>query len=140
LEAESDFGDHAERAEGDDSAEEGVAVFGAGEMDKIAGGVDEFERGDSGREVAELFSRTVSGGGDRAGDGDVRKRSEVVERKAFGVEVWAELAVGHSSGDGNGAGGFVERDDVVHVFEREELARAVGDGVEAVARAEDFEL
>ena len=79
-------GDDAERAEADDRAGEGVAVLLAREGDEVAGGVDEFDRRDRRRQVAEGRPRSVRGGRAGAGDGDVRQGGDVVERVALLVE------------------------------------------------------
>ena len=63
-----------------------------------------------------------------------------MECEAFGVEERGELAVGDAGIDRDSAGLGIERDDFVERLEGEEGVFAVGDVVEAVAGAEDFEL
>ena len=86
-----------------------------------------------------MNSGAVRGGGDGAGDGDVRQRGEVVEGKAARIDDGGEFAVGDAGADGDGAGFFVDV-DLVEVLERDLVLRAVGDGVEGVARAERAQL
>ncbi len=112
----------------------------ARQLHYVAGGGDDFERGDGGGEVAVFFAGAVSSGRAGSGDGNVRERGEIVEGEAFGVEERGELAVGNAGVDGDGAGVGVERDDFVERLEGEESVFAVGDIVEAVAGAEDFKF
>ena len=79
-------------------------------------------------------------GGAGSGHGNVRERSEIVEREAFGVKERGKLAVGDASCDGDGASLGIERNDFVERCEGEEGIFAVGYVVETVTRAEDFEL
>ena len=49
------------------------------------------------------------------------------------------MAISQAALHSHGAGGCIESDDLVHVFERNELSVAVGNSVEAVTRAEEFQ-
>ena len=49
------------------------------------------------------------------------------------------MSISQAALHSHGAGGCIQSDDLVHVFERNELSVAVGNSVEAVARAEDFQ-
>ena len=107
---------------------------------QVPGRGDELERADRAREVAVLLSRPVRGRAAGARDPDVRQRREVVERESLLVQVRTELAVAHARADRHGASRGVERHDLAQLAERQEAVRAVGDRVEAVARAQHLEL
>ena len=62
-----------------------------------------------------------------------------MKRPSFAVEQGAQATVGHAGIDGYGAGRCVQGDDLVHLFQGDELVSAVGNLVEAVARAKDFQ-
>ena len=140
LDVERNFGDDAERAEADDSTVENIAVFGAREFDDIAICGDQFQRRDGAGEVAVLLAGAVRAGAARARDGDVRQGSEIVQREAFGVEDGREFAVGDAGIDGDRARGGVDRHGFVERAHREQRVMAVGDSVEAMARAECLQL
>src|SRR5450631_2906998 len=63
-----------------------------------------------------------------------------MEREALGVEVRGEAAIGNSGLGSDGLRGGVERHDFFHGSQGKKILCAVGDGVEAVATAEDLEL
>src|SRR6266702_6688300 len=73
-------------------------------------------------------------------DGNMRQRGQVVKSKAFRVDVRAQLTVGDASGDGHRSRLRIQGDHFVHLFQREEVIRAVGDFVEAVASTQDLQL
>ncbi len=69
LDVESDAGDEAEGAEGDDRAVE-VGIL-ARQPHQLTRAVEKFDRRDRGREVAVAIAGAVGAGGDRARHGDV---------------------------------------------------------------------
>lgn len=68
------------------------------------------------------------------------KGSQIVQCEAFAIEIGAELAVRNARIDCNRAGCGVNRHDLVHWLQRQEIPAAVGDGVETVARAENLDF
>ena len=82
----------------------------------------------------------MGGGGAGSCNRNVRKGREIVEREALGMEIRSEAAVRDSGLDSDGLRGGVERHNFLHRAQREKVLRAVSDGVEAVASAEDLEL
>src|ERR1039458_6066887 len=140
LDIERDPGDHTESAETDHGAPEDLAVGLARQFHHFACRGDDFEGGDRSGEVAVLLARAVRGGAAGSGDGDVGKRSQVVQRKTLAVEVRAELAVRDARIASPRAGDWVERHHLMHRFQRQQVVTAVRDGVETVARAEAFTL
>ena len=92
---------------------EKIGVLLAGQLYDVAGGGDEFQGGDGAGEVAIFFARAMGGGAAGSGNGNVRERSEIVERVAFAVEERGELAVGDAGVHGDGAGLGIERGDFV---------------------------
>ena len=79
LNVERNACNDTERAEADYCSGENVRVIFSGEFHDVAGGVDDFDGGDGGGEIAIFFAGTVRAGGDSAGDGNVRKRGEIVQ-------------------------------------------------------------
>src|SRR4029077_5815378 len=74
LDVERDRSDHAESAEADNRAVEGVAILRARELHRVARRGDELQAGDGGGEIAVFLTRAVSAGAARAGYGNVRQR------------------------------------------------------------------
>ena len=102
-------------------------------------GRDDLQGSDGGREVPVLHAGTMRRRRARTGDGDVGQGREVVQREPLLVERGAQLAVAHARLDGYRARCGIQRDDAIHLTEREEIDGAVGDPVEAVPRAEHLE-
>ena len=117
-----------------------LAVLLARQVEHSAVSGDDLQRGDGGREIAVVHARAMGRGGARSCDRDVRQRREVVQRHPVLVEIRAQLAVAHAGLDGHCARRGVQCDDLVHLPEREEIDGAVGNPVEAVARAEHLQL
>ena len=136
LDIEGEPGHDTEGAEVDDRAPESVAVGEARQGDEVAIALDELDRGDGDREVAER-SGAVRGGGAGARNRDMRQRCQIVERVALLVEIGPELAVADAALDRHLAVGGVEEQDAIEAFERNMGAGRIGDVVEAVARADD---
>ena len=138
LNVEGDSGDDAESAEADHGSAEDFTIGLAREFHQLARCGNEFQGGHSGSEVAVFLARAVSRGAAGSGDGDVGQGSQVVQSKALAIEIRAELAVGDARFESYGAGLPIHRYHLVHGLERQQVLTAVRNGVEAVARAEDF--
>src|SRR6266404_3654655 len=82
----------------------------------------------------------MRGGAAGSCDGNMRQRGQIMQRKTFCVEVRAQLSVGDAGGDSHRSRLRIEGDHFVHLFQREEIIRAVGNLVEAVASAQDLQL
>ena len=63
-----------------------------------------------------------------------------MQRESLLVEIRTELSIAHAGRNRHCARLGVKRDYLVHRLQREEGMLAVGDVVEAVPRAEDFEF
>src|SRR5882724_3185654 len=79
LDIERHFGDDTKCAEADHSAGENIGVGFSGEFHDVAGGADDFERGDNGRKIPVFYAGAVRAGGDSASDRYVRQRGEIVQ-------------------------------------------------------------
>src|SRR5436190_4136577 len=82
----------------------------------------------------------MRGGAAGSCDGNMRQRGQIMQCKTFRVEVWAQLSVGDASGDGHRSRLRIQGDYLAHLFQREEIIRAVGNFVEAVASTQDLQL
>ncbi len=81
----------------------------------------------------------MGGGRAGAGNGNVGQRGQIVERKALVVEIRTQLSIGDAGFDGDPAPLRIEGHHLVQTGQRDQPVGAVGDAVEAVARAEHFE-
>ncbi len=84
--------------------------FLARQVKDLAIGSDELDRLDRRGQVAIVNSRAVRGGGDGAGDRDVRKGREIVQRVAARVDDRRELAIFDARADGGGVRFVVDVD------------------------------
>src|SRR6266567_104869 len=82
----------------------------------------------------------MCGGAAGSCDRNMRQRGQIMQGKTFRMEVRAQLSVGDASGDGHRSRLRIQGDHFVHLFQREEVIRAVGDFVEAVASTQDLQL
>src|SRR5256885_8698396 len=139
LNVERNVCDDAERAETDYRSGENIGVIFSGEFHDVAGGVDDFERGDNGRKIPVFYAGAVRAGGDSASDGNVWQRGEIVQGETALFQHWCNRAVTNAGTDGDGASGGIDRRGLCGEIRGEELLSAVCDAIEAVARAERFE-
>ena len=139
FDVQGHLGDDAQCAEAHDGA---VEVGRAAPAEVVDGSVrcHDFQRGDGGCQVSVGIPGSVGGGCDGAGHGDVRKGGEVGQRKAVGLQLLREGAVAGPAGYRDGARGGVDADARVQVFQRDQGAGGVGDGVEGVPGAECADL
>ena len=125
--------DGSERAQSDDeSLEIGVASRCP---DNIAAGSDQLHTCDGCRQVAIDVAGAVRSGGDRARHRDVRKRGQVVQGHAFGIQRLGQPAVRESGADCHGARCVVNGSFLGQCLEQQELRR-IGDARERMPRAE----
>ena len=108
-------------------------------MDDLAVGGDDLHAGDSGGEVAVLYSGAVGCGGAGSDGGDVWQGSEVVKGESLFIDIRREDAIADACADGDGLCVGVD-DHRIESGEGDLGCGRVGDGVEAVAAAERAEL
>ena len=93
LDVKRHLGDNTQATQPHDRAQKGLAIAFTGEGDHFAVGGDQFQAGNGGCQVAVTVAGAVGGGGDGAGNGDVRQRCHVVNGIAGLIQPGAKLNI-----------------------------------------------
>ena len=103
-------GHDAERAERHHGSGERVGIARPGQSAHGAGAVDELQRRDLGRQVADAVAGPVTGGRAGTGDGEMGQRGQRGQSEPGGVQHRRDLGVGQSGVDRRGASARVDLD------------------------------